>query len=108
MPDIDIVALGEPWSNSTRPAPASRNTSRASAATPPTPSSPPPARARCAYLTRVGGDSFGAQLLELWKAEGVDTSGVEVDPDAHTGLSCSTARRAIPSATCGAIPPPAA
>ena len=22
MPDIDIVALGEPWSNSTRPAPA--------------------------------------------------------------------------------------
>ena len=37
-----------PWSNSTRPAPASRNTSRASAATPPTPSSPPPARARAA------------------------------------------------------------
>ena len=34
----------------------------------------------------MGGDSFGAQLLELWKAEGVDTSGVEVDPDAHTGL----------------------
>ena len=45
----------------------------------------PPGRA-LHYLTRVGGDSFGAQLLELWKAEGVDTSGVEVDPDAHTGL----------------------
>lgn len=42
--------------------------------------------ARCAYLTRVGDDTFGAQFLALWQAEGVDTSGVEVDASAHTGL----------------------
>ncbi len=42
--------------------------------------------ARCAYLTRVGNDAFGAQFLDLWKTEGVDTSGVQSDDDAHTGL----------------------
>jgi len=42
--------------------------------------------ARCAYLTRVGSDAFGAQFLDLWKTEGVDTSGVQSDDDAHTGL----------------------
>lgn len=42
--------------------------------------------ARCAYLTRVGDDAFGAQFLDLWREEGVDTSGVEVDASAHTGL----------------------
>jgi len=42
--------------------------------------------ARCAYLTRVGNDAFGAQFLDLWKTEGVDTSGVQSDEDAHTGL----------------------
>lgn len=87
MADIDIVALGEPLVelNQTRAGEPQYqqgfggDTSNAVIAA---------ARqgARCAYLTRVGGDSFGAQLLELWKAEGVDTSGVEVDPDAHTGL----------------------
>ncbi|WP_144636618.1 sugar kinase [Bordetella genomosp. 13] len=42
--------------------------------------------ARCAYLTRVGDDAFGRQLLDLWRAEGVDTAGVGVDADAHTGV----------------------
>ena len=42
--------------------------------------------ARCAYLTRVGDDAFGQQLLDLWKAEGVDTRGVQRDADAHTGV----------------------
>jgi 2-dehydro-3-deoxygluconokinase len=42
--------------------------------------------ARCAYLTRVGNDAFGAQFLDLWKTERVDTSGVQSDDDAHTGL----------------------
>ena len=109
MPDIDIVALGEPLVelNQTRAGEPQYqqgfggDTSNAVIAA--------ARQARCAYLTRVGGDSFGAQLLELWKAEGVDTSGVEVDPDAHTGLYfVQHGRRAIPSATCGAIPPPAA
>ena len=40
--------------------------------------------ARCAYLTRVGDDAFGAQFLALWREEGVDISGVEIDATAHT------------------------
>ena len=42
--------------------------------------------ARAAYVTRVGGDPFGRMFLELWQREHVDTSGVAVDPDAHTGI----------------------
>lgn len=42
--------------------------------------------ARSAYLTRVGDDAFGRQFLALWKEEGVDTTGVAVDDQAHTGL----------------------
>ena len=42
--------------------------------------------ARCGYLTRVGDDAFGAQLRALWRAEGVDDTGVVTDPTAHTGL----------------------
>lgn len=42
--------------------------------------------ARVAYFTRVGADAFGRQFLELWKREGVDTSAVQADPDAHTGI----------------------
>jgi 2-dehydro-3-deoxygluconokinase len=41
--------------------------------------------ARTAYFTRVGDDEFGRMLLELWKREGVDTSGVIVDREAPTG-----------------------
>lgn len=42
--------------------------------------------ARCAYFTRIGGDNFGKQLLDLWQAEGVDASLVGVDADAFTGI----------------------
>lgn len=41
---------------------------------------------RVAYLTRVGDDSFGRLLLELWQAEGIDTRGVEIDTGAPTGV----------------------
>ena len=44
------------------------------------------AGARCAYLTRVGGDAFGAMLLRLWREEGVDVSAVETVADQPTGL----------------------
>lgn len=44
------------------------------------------AGARTAYLSRVGDDVFGRDLLSLWNTEGVDTSGVEVDAQAPTGL----------------------
>ncbi|MCB2004171.1 MAG: sugar kinase, partial [Rhodoferax sp.] len=32
------------------------------------------AGARTAYLTRIGADSFGRSLLQLWAQEGVNTS----------------------------------
>ena len=42
--------------------------------------------ARAAYFTRVGDDEFGRMFLALWKAEGVDSSGVGIDPQAHTAV----------------------
>lgn len=42
--------------------------------------------ARCAYVTRVGDDAFGRELVSLWSSEGVDTTGVAVDPAAPTGV----------------------
>lgn len=42
--------------------------------------------ARTAYLSRVGEDHFGRMLLDLWQAEGVDTSAVACDTQAPTGL----------------------
>lgn len=38
------------------------------------------------YITRLGRDEFGAQFLALWKEEGLDVSGVGIDPDAHTAV----------------------
>jgi 2-dehydro-3-deoxygluconokinase len=40
--------------------------------------------ARAAYVTRVGDDEFGRMFLDLWRKEGVDTSGVIVDREAPT------------------------
>jgi 2-dehydro-3-deoxygluconokinase len=42
--------------------------------------------ARVGYVTRLGADSFGRMFLDLWQAEGVDTTGVAVDPEAPTGV----------------------
>ncbi len=42
--------------------------------------------ARVAYVTRLGDDEFGRQFLQLWRDEGLDTSGVTIDPEAHTAL----------------------
>jgi 2-dehydro-3-deoxygluconokinase len=87
MRDFDIVALGEPLLefNQTRLDQPEflqgygGDTSNAVIAA---------ARqgARCAYLTRVGADAFGEQLMQLWRAENVETAGVAIDPLAHTGL----------------------
>jgi 2-dehydro-3-deoxygluconokinase len=42
--------------------------------------------ARCAYVTQVGDDAFGAELLALWRREAVDTQGVRTVEGAPTGL----------------------
>jgi len=87
MPHYDIVALGEPLIEFNQTAPGEPrflqgyggDTSNATIAA---------ARqgARCAYLTRVGDDAFGAQFRALWRAEGVDDAGVLTDPQAHTAV----------------------
>ena len=42
--------------------------------------------ARTAYVTHLGDDAFGRMFLDLWRGEGVDTSGVALDAAAHTGV----------------------
>jgi len=42
--------------------------------------------ARVAYITRLGDDEFGRQILQLWRDEGLDISGVAIDPQAHTAV----------------------
>ncbi|MEO5669741.1 MAG: sugar kinase, partial [Ramlibacter sp.] len=44
------------------------------------------AGAKTTYLTRLGQDKFGDLLTSLWQAECVDTSGVERDAHAPTGI----------------------
>ncbi|WP_419738829.1 sugar kinase [Ruegeria sp.] len=38
------------------------------------------------YVTHVGADTFGNSFMDLWKAEGIDTSTVRQVADAHTGV----------------------
>ena len=42
--------------------------------------------ARTGYVTRVGDDPFGTALRRMWAAEAVDTTAVEVDLRAPTGI----------------------
>ncbi len=87
MSAIDIVAIGEPMVefNQTRADEPSylqgfggdsSNMIIAAART----------GARTAYVTRIGDDEFGRMFLALWQAEGVDTRGVAIDPQAHTAV----------------------
>ena len=36
--------------------------------------------ARSGYITALGDDTYGRMFLDLWRAEGVDTSAVRIDP----------------------------
>ena len=83
---FDIVAIGEPLFEFNRPRGESAwregiggDTSNAMAAA---------ARcgARCAYISALGADSFGAAIRAMWQAEGIDASAVKTDADASTGV----------------------
>lgn len=87
MKDIDLLSIGEPMVefNQTRPGEPnylqgmggdSSNMAIAAARS----------GARSAYFTRLGDDEFGRLFLELWAEEGVDASGVGIDPAAHTAV----------------------
>ena len=83
---FDIVAIGEPLFEFNRPRGESAwregiggDTSNAMAAA---------ARcgARCAYVSALGADLFGAAIRARWPAEGIDASAVKTDADASTGV----------------------
>lgn len=84
---FDVVALGEPMVefNQTRPGEPhylqgfGGDTSNAAIAA-------ARAGARTAYLTRLGDDSFGRALRDLWRRENVDASAVDDDATAPTGI----------------------
>lgn len=84
---FDVTALGEPMVefNQTRPGEPNYlqgfggDTSNAAIAA-------ARAGARAAYLTRLGDDSFGRALRDLWRQEGVDAGAVDTDSSAPTGL----------------------
>jgi 2-dehydro-3-deoxygluconokinase len=84
---FDVVALGEAMVefNQTRPGEPQYlqgfggDTSNAAIAA-------ARAGARVAYLTRLGQDTFGDELMALWRRESVDTSGIERDEAAPTGI----------------------
>ena len=42
--------------------------------------------ARGGYITKLGDDTFGRMLLQLWHDENVDTEGVAIDAAAPTGI----------------------
>src|SRR5437773_2676595 len=42
--------------------------------------------AKGAYVTKLGDDTFGRMLLQLWHDENVDTEGVAIDAAAPTGI----------------------
>ncbi len=45
-----------------------------------------PPGASVAYVTAIGADQFGDSFMDLWKSEGVDTTGVKRSSVAHTGI----------------------
>lgn len=96
---LDIVALGEPLLELSQLPGTARyeqgfggDTSNAAVAA---------ARqgARVGYISRVGADTFGEMLREMWHAEGIDVSGIQSDPDAHTGVYFVTQERGEPRFT---------
>ena len=84
---IDVVALGEAMVEFNQTSPAQPNylqgfggdTSNACVAA-------ARAGAHCAYLTRLGDDTFAQQLQNLWATEGVNTQGIEIDAQSPTGI----------------------
>ncbi|MDZ7728744.1 MAG: ribokinase [Dehalococcoidia bacterium] len=48
---------------------------------------------RVHMIGRVGDDDYGRELCRLLEADGIDTSGVMTDPEAHTGVAVIATRR---------------
>ena len=85
---LDLVALGEPLVefNQVRPEEPTGYRQGFGGDTSNTAIAAARLGAQAAYVTRLGDDAFGRMFLGLWRREGVDTSGVGIDPDAPTGI----------------------
>ena len=44
------------------------------------------AGARCAYVSAIGDDVFGLDLMHLWQSAGIDTAQIAIESGAFTGL----------------------
>lgn len=87
VPDIDVVSLGEPlYEFSQIPQAPGRYLQGFGGDTMNCAIAATRLGARVAYITRLGDDEFGRQFLRLWRDEGLDTSGVAIDPEAHTAV----------------------
>ncbi len=85
MPDFDIVAIGEPLYELNQQ-PDGRFLPGCGGDTLNVAVAASRLGAKCAYVTRLGGDIFGDALLELMLRERIDVSAVERDANAPTGL----------------------
>jgi 2-dehydro-3-deoxygluconokinase len=86
-PDIDVVSLGEPlYEFSQIPESPGRFLQGFGGDTMNCAIAAARQGARVAYITRLGDDEFGRQFLQLWRDEGLGTSGVAIDPEAHTAV----------------------
>jgi len=87
VPDIDVVSLGEPlYEFSQIPQSPGQYLQGFGGDTMNCAIAAARQGARVAYITRLGDDEFGRQFLQLWRDEGLDTSGVAIDPEAHTAV----------------------
>lgn len=87
VPDIDVVSLGEPlYEFSQIPQSPGKYLQGFGGDTMNCTIAAARLGARVAYITRLGDDEFGRQFLRLWHDEGLDTSGVAIDPEAHTAV----------------------
>ena len=82
----DIVALGEPLFELNATGEAGLYRSGFGGDTSNTAVAASRSGARVAYLTRIGTDTFGDAFMKLWAEEGIETSGIERDPRAPTGI----------------------
>jgi 2-dehydro-3-deoxygluconokinase len=87
VPDLDVVSLGEPlYEFSQIPQFPGRYLQGFGGDTMNCAIAAARQGARAAYITRLGDDEFGRQFLQLWRDEGLDTSGVAIDRQAHTAV----------------------
>lgn len=84
--NLDIVAMGEPLYELSRAPDGTTWRSGFGGDTSVMAIAAARSGARAGYVSAVGDDAFGREFRQLWADEGVDSSGVATNRDAHTGV----------------------